>query len=173
MDMLSRRVDALNLDSSTEFVYDGYVPVTFLWNILPEAILYGAFAVLLVLDVYVITTRARRKIVTVNKPVLVVVTLMFLVATTLSPAMIALLGDMLMFSSAIQHIVANIYQPYVDMSENGIRLGNIDLGVAQIVQVAAFLMQMWLGDGFMLYRLWKIWDKDKRMLVGFLISIRE
>ncbi|EIW78835.1 hypothetical protein CONPUDRAFT_155552 [Coniophora puteana RWD-64-598 SS2] len=157
MGMLSRRADALNLDPSTEIVYDGYVPVTFLWNILPEAILYGALAVLLVLDIYVITTRAKRKIVTVNKPVLVVVTLMFLVATT--------------------HIVANIYQSYVDMSENGIRLGNIDLGVAQIVQVAAFLMQMWVGDGFMLYRLWKIWDKDKRvtipMLVGFLVNIRE
>jgi len=41
--------------------------------------------------------------------------------------------------------------------------------------MVAFVVQLWLGDGFMLYRLWKVWNNDKRVVVpislGFFVNI--
>ncbi|EIW78849.1 hypothetical protein CONPUDRAFT_155565 [Coniophora puteana RWD-64-598 SS2] len=31
--------------------------------------------------------------------------------------------------------------------------------------MATFAIQQWLGDGFMVYRLWKVWNGDKRVVI--------
>jgi len=47
--------------------------------------------------------------------------------------------------------------------------------IMDILQMAIFVVQLWMGDGFMLFRLWKVWSNDRRVVlpitVGFLANI--
>ncbi|EIW74915.1 hypothetical protein CONPUDRAFT_169817 [Coniophora puteana RWD-64-598 SS2] len=116
----------------------------------PETLLYGMFSMLIVADVYVL--RASKLKQRAHKAALVVAGVMFVVATI--------------------HVIATFcYEYFLEkcsiLQANG-QPFDYAADVATVmteIQIIMFLIQMLLGDGFMLYRLWKVWNSAKLVVI--------
>ncbi|KAK7041651.1 hypothetical protein VNI00_009258 [Paramarasmius palmivorus] len=113
---------------------------------LVECILYGAFTVL-----FIIALAA-----TCRKPV--------------TPQLIRIHAvGTLMFILATMHIVCNISHVAQTIYNTGAR--SIDTNnPIYIVKEASLMMQIQLGDGFWLYRLYVVWNGDKRVTLPFMTT---
>ncbi|EIW75004.1 hypothetical protein CONPUDRAFT_147543 [Coniophora puteana RWD-64-598 SS2] len=152
-----------------------YSLVNALWLALPETILYtpysplGVFGVLLVVNVCIV--RARGKMSTMRLA-LVVETGMFLVATVhLGSTLYAIyFGVKIDALHVLQVAGTYVNQGFATLPELAHKR-TIAVTVAQV----AFVAQVWLGDGFMLFRLWRVWNNDQRVVtpisLGFLADI--
>ncbi|EIW78851.1 hypothetical protein CONPUDRAFT_74442 [Coniophora puteana RWD-64-598 SS2] len=139
-------------------------PAEEIWYVLPEYVFYGIFCVLLGVDIRYINLRGRKSTHKVNKYLLITLCLMFTAATL--------------------HLACTTCGVYIDIKHQFLEALRISQDfnnyesttiVVGVITQAAFVSQLWLGDGFMLYRLWKVWNHDKRvvipMTVAFLINI--
>ncbi|EIW74991.1 hypothetical protein CONPUDRAFT_77773 [Coniophora puteana RWD-64-598 SS2] len=154
------------MDALTEALYN---IVNAWWAAFLETILYSIFGVLLLLNICIVKTRGRTS---AMKPALIVQAAMFLVATI--------------------HLGSNLFEIYVGAAKNALlvmRITGTDMifdglsngkamqrsVLASILVQIAFVAQIWLGDGFMLFRLWKVWNSDKRVViphtVGFIADV--
>ncbi|EIW80453.1 hypothetical protein CONPUDRAFT_165970 [Coniophora puteana RWD-64-598 SS2] len=160
------------------------------WLILPEIVLYGAFAVLLSLDIYIIVTKQRHSesnAARSNIIVLAVGALMFVIAT-LHVCTSLYHAYLLNYINAVDLIWDSFLDQLSESAQECISRNSsmpqppydyqnllTKSAVSQEIEMVAFVVQLWLGDGFMLFRLWKVWNNDKRVVLpvsaGFLANI--
>ncbi|KAH8116698.1 hypothetical protein DFH11DRAFT_1823245 [Phellopilus nigrolimitatus] len=126
-------------------------------SIFVECVLYGFFTFLFSLSSYVLLKRKRGKREKVNKPMLVVSIVMFILATV-------------HVGSDLQRLLTAYLQ-----EENPTEYLSMVNTPIYALKSTAYCMQTLVGDGFMLYRLYLIWSGDRRIygpiLICFIASI--
>ncbi|EIW74983.1 hypothetical protein CONPUDRAFT_77765 [Coniophora puteana RWD-64-598 SS2] len=141
------------------------------WFVFPEIILYGtrkstgAFAVLLALDIYIVMTRRKQangSSTKANVAVLAVGALMFMMATLHICASLYnsyfynLLNSVELIYASVQNQLSQSTRECLDQNQSSLPLSvhvivttEFKITASQEVQMVAFVVQLWLGDGFM------------------------
>lgn len=126
-------------------------------SLFTECILYGFFAFLFSVSIYVLIHRRRSKREPVNRPMLVVSCVMFVLATV--------------------HVGSDLKRvmiAYLEQSDAVKYFSEVNTAIYSL-KSTAYCMQTLVGDGFMWYRLYLIWGGDKRIcfpiLICFIASI--
>ncbi|KAH7912489.1 hypothetical protein BJ138DRAFT_783527 [Hygrophoropsis aurantiaca] len=114
-------------------------------SIFLESFLYGVFAVLFAISIFILfTSRRKDSNGEVNKPMLVTCLALFTFSTV--------------------HIATDLRRlldAFIRSDDPSTQLVKID-DTTYIVKSAAYTAQTWVGDGLMIYRLYLVWNGDKR-----------
>ncbi|EIW75973.1 hypothetical protein CONPUDRAFT_77005 [Coniophora puteana RWD-64-598 SS2] len=116
----------------------------------PECILYGAFSIFIVLDAYIIATRREHNDAKGNRPVLIVVSLMYIVATV---HIVSTLCEINFGNMESAQLGKEIWRFVRDKGTSSLEVPSklgFEIASMEVVQTALFSIQLWLGDGFMI-----------------------
>ncbi|KAH7920863.1 hypothetical protein BV22DRAFT_1020440 [Leucogyrophana mollusca] len=115
-------------------------------SIFSESFLYGVFTVLFVISIFILLRRKGNNG-ELNKPMLLACLALFVFSTV--------------------HVSADLRRlldAFLRGADPATQLGQVDTTTYEI-KSAAYVAQTWVGDGLMLYRLYLVWNGDKRVVI--------
>ncbi|KIK50051.1 hypothetical protein GYMLUDRAFT_253312 [Collybiopsis luxurians FD-317 M1] len=119
-------------------------------SIFVECILYGYFSILFAITLYVLFIKRTRHQ-PLNKPMVVVSIMMFLLATV--------------------HVGVDLRRVLDAFLHTNNPIANLSAvnTATYLVKSTAYCIQTLIGDGFVLYRLYLVWNGDKRIVLPLLV----
>lgn len=112
-----------------------------------QCILYGIFSIMLIVSTYVLLQR-RAVNSNVSKWILAGAPLMFLLATI-----------------HVSTDLARVIIAFIQNPSQTFNILNSSASTIYLLKTSVFIIQTWLGDGFMIYRMYLAWNGAKRVVI--------
>ncbi|EIW78939.1 hypothetical protein CONPUDRAFT_91325 [Coniophora puteana RWD-64-598 SS2] len=125
-------------------------------SLLVQSILYGIFCMLFIASTYVLKQRQKAHV-SISRPIAVAGPIMFVLA-----------------SAHIATIFVRIVQAFIrEPDKTGQQaVLNATSSVSYVIKTTLYMAQtVWVGDGFMVYRLHIVWNGDKRVMIPMYIAL--